>query len=104
MSISFILSITPWAFKEAVIACIGGKVSLWVDFIITILGSSYHLWNPLIFYYFHQKFRTAVKEYVEEEIFCHRGHLENGQHSLTNHQYGVANLLNNVRPLMITSA
>ena len=26
MSISFILSITPWAFKEAVIACIGGKV------------------------------------------------------------------------------
>ena len=27
MSITFILSITPWAFKEAVIACIGGKVS-----------------------------------------------------------------------------
>ena len=28
MSIAFILSITPWAFKEAVIACIGGKVKL----------------------------------------------------------------------------
>lgn len=34
---------------------------------------------------------------------CCGSHLENGQHSLTNHQYGVANLLNNVRPLMITS-
>ena len=44
------------------------QVSLWMDFIITILGSSYHLWNPLIFYYFHQKFRAAVKEYVEEEV------------------------------------
>ena len=46
------------------------------------------------------------------KIFCHRphserccgSHLENGQHSLTNHQFGVANLINNVRPLMITSA
>ena len=45
------------------------------------------------------------------KVFCHRphseqccgGHLENGQHSLTNHQFGVANLINNVRPLMITS-
>ena len=35
---------------------------------------------------------------------CCENHGENGTHSLSNHQFGIANLLNNVRPLMITSA
>ena len=39
-----------------------------MDFIITLMGGSYHLWNPLIFSYFHPKFRKAVRDYIAEEV------------------------------------
>ena len=35
---------------------------------------------------------------------CCENHTENGGHALSNHQYSVANLVNNIRPMMITSA
>ena len=46
------------------------------------------------------------------KILCHRrasdgcceNHAENGAHSLSNHRFSVANLVNNIRPVMITSA
>ena len=39
-----------------------------MDFLITLMGGTYHLWNPLIFSYFHPKFRVAVREYIDEEV------------------------------------
>ena len=35
---------------------------------------------------------------------CCENHTENGTHALSNHQYSIANLVNNIRPMMITSA
>jgi hypothetical protein len=112
ISLIFIISITPWAFQEGVIACIGGQVSPLMDFIFNLLGGSYHLWSPIIYSYFHPKFRKAAKEYIEEEILCRRqssesccsNHGENGQHSLMNHQHGIGSLLGNIRPVMISTA
>ena len=39
-----------------------------MDFIFNLLGGSYHLWSPMIYSYFHPKFRKAAKEYIEEEV------------------------------------
>ena len=44
------------------------QVSPLMDFIFNLVGGSYHLWSPIIYSYFHPKFRKAAKEYIEEEV------------------------------------
>ncbi len=38
------------------------------DFSADLLGSSYYLWNPILFAAFNPRFRAAAWEYVQEEV------------------------------------
>ena len=38
------------------------------DFLITITGMSYVLWNPFIFAIFNVHFQFAAKEFIREEV------------------------------------
>ena len=48
------------------------QVSPNIDFLFTIIGGSYHVMNPVIYYYFNKSFRTAAKSYFREEVSVYR--------------------------------
>ena len=51
------------------------QVSPNIDFLFTIIGGSYHVLNPVIYYYFNKSFRTAAKSYFREEVSVQDGYL-----------------------------
>jgi len=106
ISLTFIILITPWTFKEVIEACTGTKVSSGVDFLFTVVGGCYHALNPAVYYYFNKNFRKATKSYFREEVLCRRsssihGRCCPGHDGLgADPRQGVSALMGQIKPIL----